>query len=125
MAVEAEREIRRRDLPSLHGSGVMFDLGDLYDSEVLLKGGEDFLFSYATCLEVDDAGSLARLSQCLSDLKDGATVVTINRPLLPIASSSDVNANFRLVEVLKGPNPEAEAEGMLSAAFVWEKREDR
>jgi|MDSY01.1.fsa_nt_gb SAM-dependent methyltransferase len=119
-------------------SPVEFTLGDIYNpDDVFGSGGgagggcdlsADLVFCYATCLDVDEEGSLSRLAACLEGhLKDGATVITINRPLLPVrddnnkADDDESRRPFQLLEILMGPNPEAEADSLLSAAYVWRK----
>ena len=122
-----------KNIRATHDVELAFTLGDIYKQDIGRQ--DEFVFCYATCLEVDDAGTLARLYRCLQGLKAGATVVTINRPLVPIlrkrAPMADLVTNdgivepesssFELQEILKGPNPEAEADGLLSVAFVWKK----
>ena len=121
-------------------TSVSFELGDIYEAPFRGSGaGEDVVFCYATCLEVCSAGSLHRLAQSLQGLPKGTTVVTINRPLLPLRDGGDdgeapthtpapatvtataTSPPFRPIEVLRGPNPETEAEGLLSAAYVWRR----
>ena len=99
---------------------VSFELRDLYAEGGIAGNGScaevssnDVVFVYATCLEVDDSGSLAKLTSILEGLPVGTSVVTVNRPLV------EGDGRFGLVAAYRGPNPEAEDEG--STAYVWRK----
>ena len=85
--------------------------GDIYSDADAAIAGADVVFCYATCLEVDEAGTLAKLTEALArSARPECCVITVNRPL-------SAGMGFRQVGALRGPNPES-ADGMLSTAYI-------
>ena len=85
--------------------------GDIYSDADAAIAGADVVFCYATCLEVDEAGTLAKLTAALArSARPDCCVISVNRPL-------SAGMGFRQVGALRGPNPE-NADGMLSTAYI-------
>ena len=113
IAYEASRCLVDKPCP------ISFKLDDIYSADISSNiGGKPCLvFVYATCLEVDVTGSLARLSKALEAIPTGSTILTVNRPLVR------GDGRYELTGMYRGPNPESEADGLLSTAYVWSKQQ--